>query len=160
MSGERHPKLQDSHLARDAYLYVRQATRCQGFENADCLQRQYHLQQQALALGWPAERVIIIDNDLGRSGASAAARRGFQELMRQVRLGRVGIVMALEASRLTRNATDWHHLVETCALSETLVLDQDGLYDPTNSADRVLLGCDETRPKTVEFSYEKKEALV
>ena len=115
MNGQRHPKVKASHLARDAYLYVRQAACCRGFANAESLRRQYHLQQQAIALGWPAERVIIIDNDLGRSGASTRHRRGFQYLMRQVKRGRVGILMAMEPSRWTRNYTDWHRLVDACA---------------------------------------------
>jgi DNA invertase Pin-like site-specific DNA recombinase len=160
MNRQRHSKVKASHLAREAYLYVRQATCGPGFANTDSLQRQYHLQQQALALGWPAERVIIIDNDLGRSGASAKDRRGFQGLIRQVRRGRVGTLMALEPSRWTRNYTDWHRLVDACAQHGTLLLVQDGLYDPADSHDRVLLGCEETMPPIVEFSPEKKEALV
>jgi DNA invertase Pin-like site-specific DNA recombinase len=162
MNSQRHPKLKASHLAREAYLYVRQATCCPGFANADSLQRQYHLQQQALALGWPAERVIIIDKDLGRSGASAKGRRGFQELMRQVRHGRVGILMALEPSRWTRNDTDWHRLVDACAGNDTLLLDQHGLYDPADYHDRILLGCGEAMLRTVPCSREEqaKEAVV
>ena len=145
MNDERHRKVKASHLARDAYLYVRQATCCQGFENADRLQRQYHLRQQALALGWPAERVIVIDSDIGRSGASATDRPGFQALVRQVRRGCVGIVMALDPSRLTRNFVHWRHLVDTCAMSDTLLLvEQDRLFDPADSDDRVLLGCDQS----------------
>ena len=112
-----------------------------------------------MALGWPAERVIVIDSDLGRSGASAADRRGFQELMRQVRRGRVGIVMALEPSRLTRNAADWHRLVEACALSDTLLLDQDGLYDPADSAIESCWGATRRCSKTVEFSRRKRRRL-
>jgi DNA invertase Pin-like site-specific DNA recombinase len=162
MNGQRHPKVEASHLAREAYLYVRQATCCQGIANTESLQRQYRLQQHALALGWPAERVIVIDDDLGRSGASTKDRRGFQDLMRQVRGGRVGVLMALDASRLTRNAADWHRLLEACALSDTLLLDQHGLYDPTDSHERVLLGGDETMLRTVPFSRDEqqKEALV
>lgn len=162
MNGQRHPKVKASHLAREAYVYVRQAACCRGFANADSLRRQYHLQQQAIALGWPAERVIIIDNDLGRSGASATDRRGFQDLMRQLRRGRVGILMALERSRWTRNHTDWQRLVDACALSDTLLLDQHGLYDPADHQDRVLLGCGQTMFRTVPFSREEqeKEALV
>ena len=99
MNGQRHPKVKAGHLARKAYLYVRRATCCQGFANTESLQRQYRLQQHALALGWPAERVIIIDSDLGRSGASTQDRRGFQDLMRQVARGHVGILAALDPSR-------------------------------------------------------------
>ena len=130
MNDERHPKVKASHLARDAYLYVRQATCGQGSQHADRLQRQYNLQQQAVALGWPAERVIVIDSDIGQSGASATDRPGFQELVRQVRRGCVGIVMALDPSRLARNCMDWRRLLDACAMSDTLLLDQDRLYDP------------------------------
>ena len=162
MNDERHRKVKASHLSRDAYLYVRQATCCQGLENADRLQRQYNLQQQALALGWPAGRVIVIDSDIGQSGASATDRPGFQSLVRQVRQGCVGIVMALDPSRLARNCMDWRHLLDACAMSDTLLLHQDSLYDPADSHDRVLLGCDLAMPvwKTVEWTPQHKEALV
>ena len=158
MNDERLRKVKASHLARDAYLYVRQATCCQGFEDADRLQRQYHLRQQALALGWPAERVIVIDSDMGQSGTSATDRRGFQEMVRQVRRGCVGVVIALDPSRLTRDFMDWRHLLDACAMSDTLLLHQDGLFDPGDSDDRVLLGCDQTMP-TVELTPQHKEAL-
>ena len=162
MNGQRHPKVKAGHLARKAYLYVRQATCCQDSANTESLPRQYRLQQHALALGWPAERVIIINNDLGRSGASTKDRRGFQDLMRHIRRGRVGLLMALDPSRLARNAADWHRLVDACARNETLLLDQHGLYDPADSHDRVLLGCGQTMLRTVPFSREEqeKEALV
>jgi DNA invertase Pin-like site-specific DNA recombinase len=162
MNDEQQRKVKASHLARDAYLYVRQATCCQGFENADRLQRQYHLRQQALALGWPAERVIVIDSDIGQSGASASDRRGFQELVRQVRRGCLGVVMALDRSRLTRNSMDWRRLLDACAMSDTLLLvDQDRLFDPADCDDRILLGCDQTMPvhKSVELTPQHKEAL-
>ena len=158
MNDEQHRKVKASHLARDAYLYVRQATCCQGLENADRLQRQYHLRQQALTLGWPAERVIVIDSDMGQSGTSATDRRGFQEMVRQVRRGCVGVVIALDPSRLTRDFMDWRHLLDACAMSDTLLLHQDGLFDPGDSDDRVLLGCDQTMP-TVELTPQHKEAL-
>lgn len=162
MNDEQRRKVKAGHLARDAYLYVRQATCCQRFGDVNRLQRQYHLRQQALALGWPAERVIVIDGDMGRSGASAIDRPGFQALVRQVRQGCVGIVMASEPSRLTRNFVHWRHLVDTCAMSDTLLLvEQDQLFDPADSGDRVLLGCDQRMPvhKSVEFTPQHKEAL-
>lgn len=162
MNDERHRKVKARHLARDAYLYVRQATCCQGLEDADRLRRQYDLRQQAVALGWPAERVIVIDSDIGQSSASASDRRGFQALVRQVGHGSVGIVVALDRSRLARNFVQWHHLVDTCAMSDTLLLvEQDGLFDPADSDDRVLLGCDQRIPlhKSVEFTPQHKEAL-
>lgn len=161
MNDERHRKVKASHLARDAYLYVRQATCRQGLENADRLQRQYDLRQQAVALGWPAERVIVIDSDMGQSAASATNRRGFREMVRQVRRGCVGVVMALDPTRLTRNFVHWCHLLDACAISDTLLLHQDRLYDLGDSRDRVLLGCDQTMPlrTTVELTPQHKEAL-
>jgi DNA invertase Pin-like site-specific DNA recombinase len=133
-------KVTGSHLQRDAYLYVRQSTIRQVFENTESTKRQYGLRQRAIALGWPTERVIVIDTDLGQSGASAADREGFQRLVTEVGLGRAGIVLGLEVSRLARNSTDWHRLLEICALTDTLILDEDGLYDPSHFNDRLLLG--------------------
>jgi DNA invertase Pin-like site-specific DNA recombinase len=135
-----HQKITSAHLSRLAYLYVRQSTLRQVFENTESTQRQYALRERALALGWPLDRIVVIDSDLGQSGASAADREGFQRLVTEVSLGRVGIVLGLEVSRLARNSTDWHRLLELCALSETLILDEDGLYDPVHFNDRLLLG--------------------
>lgn len=140
MSSEAHPKVSASHLRRNAYLYVRQSTMRQVFENTESTQRQYALRQRAVTLGWPLDRVIVIDSDLGVSGASATDREGFQKLVAEVGLGRAGIVLGLEVSRLARNSTDWHRLLEICALSETLILDEDGIYDPAHFNDRLLLG--------------------
>jgi DNA invertase Pin-like site-specific DNA recombinase len=109
-------------------------------ENRESTERQYALRQRALTLGWPLERVIVIDCDLGVSGASATDREGFQQLVAEVGMGRAGIVLGLEVSRLARNSTDWHRLLEICALSETLILDEDGIYDPAHFNDRLLLG--------------------
>jgi DNA invertase Pin-like site-specific DNA recombinase len=133
-------KVTTSHLKRDAYLYVRQSTLRQVMENSESTQRQYALRERAVALGWPMERVHVIDRDLGQSGASAADREGFQQLVSEVGIGRAGIVLGLEVSRLARNCTDWHRLLEICALSDTLILDEDGLYSPNNFNDRLLLG--------------------
>ncbi|MBL7224407.1 MAG: recombinase family protein, partial [Candidatus Brocadiae bacterium] len=133
-------KVTASHLARDAYLYVRQSTVRQVFENTESTQRQYALQERAVALGWPVERVHVIDSDLGRSGALAADRKGFRKLVAEVGIGHAGIVLGLEVSRLARNCADWHRLLELCALSETLILDEDGLYNPNDFNDRLLLG--------------------
>ena len=91
-------------------------------------------------MGWPVEQVIVIDSDLGQSGASAADREGFQRLVAEVSLGKAGIVLGLEVSRLARNSADWHRLLEICALTDTLILDEDGLYDPAQFNDRLLLG--------------------
>jgi DNA invertase Pin-like site-specific DNA recombinase len=135
-----HQKVRADHLQRNAYLYVRQSTLRQVFENSESTKRQYALRQSAVALGWPVERIVVIDNDLGQSGASAVDREGFQRLVAEVGMGKAGIVLGLEVSRLARNNTDWHRLLEICALTDTLILDEDGVYDPGHFNDRLLLG--------------------
>ena len=137
---DRSQKITPRHLRRQAYLYIRQSTLRQVVENTESTERQYALRHRAVALGWLIEQVVVIDRDLGQSGASAADREGFQQLVRDVGLGRAGLVMGLEVSRLARNSTDWHRLLEICALTETLILDEDGLYDPAHFNDRLLLG--------------------
>jgi len=137
---ETNSKVTAGHLKRIAYLYIRQSTVRQVFENTESTKRQYALQQRAIALGWPQERIEVIDTDLGQSATSAVDRQGFQELVAKVGLGLGGIVMGLEVSRLARNNLDWHRLIEICALTDTLILDEDGLYDPTDFNDRLLLG--------------------
>ena len=134
-----HQKVTAGHLRRDAYLYVRQSTMRQVFENSESTRRQYALRERAVALGWPTEGINVIDSDLGLSGADSD-REGFQRLVAEVGMGRAGIVLGLEVSRLARNSTDWHRLLEICALSETLILDEDGIYDPGDFNDRLLLG--------------------
>jgi DNA invertase Pin-like site-specific DNA recombinase len=128
------------HLNRLACLYVRQSTLQQVFENTESTSRQYALRERARALGWAEERMVVIDQDLGHSGASTADRLGFQWLVAEVGLGRVGLVLGLEVSRLARNSSDWHQLLEICALTRTLILDEEGLYDPVTFNDRLLLG--------------------
>jgi DNA invertase Pin-like site-specific DNA recombinase len=140
MNQETHQKVKATHLKRNAYLYIRQSTLRQVLENSESTKRQYDLRQRAIALGWPEDRIIVIDHDLGQSGASAADREGFQRLVTEVSLGRAGIVLGLEVSRLARNNTDWHRLLEICALTDTLILDEDGIYDPSHFNDRLLLG--------------------
>jgi DNA invertase Pin-like site-specific DNA recombinase len=140
MTPDVHQKVQATHLQRNAYLYVRQSTLRQVIENTESTQRQYALRQHAVALGWPLERIIIIDTDLGQSGATATDREGFHRLATEVSLGRAGIVLGLEVSRLARNSADWHRLLEICALTDTLILDEDGVYDPAHFNDRLLLG--------------------
>jgi DNA invertase Pin-like site-specific DNA recombinase len=110
------------------------------FENTESTRRQYALRERAVALGWPIERVTVIDSDLGKSGASSTDREGFQKLVGEVGMGRAGIVLGLEVSRLARNSTDWHRLLEICALTDTLILDEDGIYSPGDFNDRLLLG--------------------
>ena len=140
MSTNVHHKVSTSHLERDAYLYVRQSSLRQVMHNTESTKRQYALRERAVALGWPMERIHTIDSDLGRSGAEAAGRDGFQHLVTKVAMGEVGIVLGLEVSRLARNNADWHRLIELAALSETLILDEDGVYDPAHFNDRLLLG--------------------
>ena len=140
MSIEAHSKITAKHLERNAYLYVRQSTMRQVLENTESTKRQYALRQRAVTLGWPDDRVVVIDNDLGMSGASAVDREGFQRLVAEVGMGRAGIVLGLEVSRLARNSTDWHRLLEICAVTDTLILDEDGVYDPAHFNDRLLLG--------------------
>ncbi len=140
MSNDLHDKVTPDHLRRTAYLYVRQSTLQQVMENTESTRRQYDLRRRAVALGWPQERIVVIDSDLGQSGASAKDRAGFQRLVGEVGTGRAGIVMGLEVSRLARNSSDWHRLLEICALTDTLILDEDGIYDPAHFNDRLLLG--------------------
>ncbi|CAI10618.1 transposase (plasmid) [Aromatoleum aromaticum EbN1] len=140
MFTETHQKVTADHLSRDAFLYVRQSSLRQVFENTESTKRQYALRERASALGWPIERIHVIDSDLGRSGASAEGRDGFQQLVSEVAIGHAGIVLGLEVSRLARNNADWHRLIELAALSHTLILDEDGIYDPAHFNDRLLLG--------------------
>lgn len=133
-------KVTQDHLARNAYLYIRQSTLHQVMENRESTERQYALKSRAQSLGWHPDQVVVIDNDLGLSGASSEERKGFQRLVADVGLGRAGIVMGLEVSRLARNNADWHRLLEICGMARTLILDEDGLYDPGQFNDRLLLG--------------------
>lgn len=133
-------KVTRTHLARAASLYIRQSSLRQVLENTESTQRQYALKRRAVTLGWPEDQIIVIDHDQGQSGASAADREGFQRLVADVGLAKAGIVMGLEVSRLARNCADWHRLLEICALTGTLILDEDGLYDPGHFNDRLLLG--------------------
>lgn len=136
----RDARVAPHHLSRDAYLYVRQSTLRQVNENSESTRRQYALQERAIALGWPAERIVIIDQDLGLSGAHSVARDGFQTLVAAVGLRKVGIVLGLEVSRLARNSVDWQQLLQLCAYTETLILDEEGIYDAAAFNDRLLLG--------------------
>jgi DNA invertase Pin-like site-specific DNA recombinase len=139
MNFDMHHKVTAAHLKRQAYLYVRQSTLRQVLENTESTRRQYALRERAVALGWPLDRIVVIDSDLGQSGADSD-REGFQKLVAAVGLGEVGVVLGLEVSRLARSSVDWHRLLEICALTDTLILDEDGLYDPAHFNDRLLLG--------------------
>jgi DNA invertase Pin-like site-specific DNA recombinase len=133
-------KVTASHLARNAYLYIRQSTLKQVLNNTESAIRRYDLRGKAIALGWDASQITVIDIDQGHSGASAADREGFQQLAAEVSPGRAGIVLGLECSRLARNNAGWHQLLEICAMTGTLICDQDGLYDPRDFNDRLILG--------------------
>ena len=133
-------KVTAAHLSRTAFLYVRQSSLKQVIHNTESAIRQYDLRGKAISLGWDASQITVIDIDQGHSGASAADREGFQHLVAEVSLGRAGIVPGLECSRLARNSADWHQLLELCGMTGTLICDEDGLYDPRNFNDRLLLG--------------------
>ena len=129
-----------THLQRDAYIYVRQSTLVQTVRNTESLLRQYDLAGRARQLGWADHQIVVVDDDLGRSGASARGRKGFSDLVADVGLGKAGIVLSLECSRLARNNADWYRLLDLCALTDTLIADADGVYHPSGYNDRLVLG--------------------
>jgi DNA invertase Pin-like site-specific DNA recombinase len=134
------PKIRSWHLQRKAIVYIRQSTPQQVLDHRESADRQYGLVHRAAALGWPQAGVEVVDEDQGRSGQTAEGRLGFQHLLAEISLDHVGIVFGLEMSRLARSNKDWHQLLELCAIFRTLLADQDGLYDPTDYNDRLLLG--------------------
>jgi len=136
----RSGKVEPWHRDRLAVVYVRQSTPQQVVEHQESTRLQYGLAERAVGLGWAAERVLVIDDDLGRSGTSAEGRPGFQRLVSEVSLDQVGIVLGVEMSRLARSGADWHRLLELCALFGTLLADLDGIYDPADYNDRLVLG--------------------
>jgi DNA invertase Pin-like site-specific DNA recombinase len=133
-------KVDERHLERLAVVYVRQSTRQQVLDHGESTRLQYGLVQRAVGLGWPASRVLVIDEDQGKSGASVAGRVGFQRLVTEITMGHVGLVLGIEMSRLARSGADWYQLLELCALSGALLADADGVYDPVEFNDRLLLG--------------------
>ena len=133
-------KITFSHRSRDAYVYVRQSTPTQMVQHTESLARQYELRERAVAMGWNAHQVVVIDADLGRSGAQTDGRHGFKELVADVGLGKVGIVLGIEVSRLARNNADWYQLLDLCAITDTLIADADGVYHPADFNDRLVLG--------------------
>lgn len=139
-ASSRLEKIQSHHRHRLAIVYVRQSSPQQVLNHHESTQLQYDLVARAQAFGWSAERVIIIDDDLGKSGASTAGRTGFQRLVSEVSLDHVGLILGIEISRLARSCADWHQLLELCALFGTLIADSDGIYDPMQYNDRLLLG--------------------
>lgn len=135
-----NPQIAPSHLERNAYVYIRQSTLQQVLRNKESTERQYALAQRACELGWSKEQVLVVDDDLGCSGKTAQGRIGFQRLVSEVGLGRAGAVIGIEVSRLARSCSDWHRLIELCTLGDSLIIDEDGIYDPRHFNDRLLLG--------------------
>src|SRR5450631_2651943 len=133
-------KITEQHRSKPAYIYVRQSSLAQVRHHQESTERQYALKDKALALGWPQRTIRTLDRDLGVSGAQMAGREDFKTLVADVSMGQVGAVFALEVSRLARSNLDWHRLLELCALTDTLVIDADGCYDPADFNDGLLLG--------------------
>src|ERR1700738_4062071 len=138
--GRRSAALSDRHLSKLALVYVRQSSTQQIFDHQESRERQYALADYAATLGWPKERILVIDEDQGRSGRTVEQRPGFQRLLAEVTLDHVGLVLGLELSRLSRSSKDWYHLLELCAVFGTLLADQDGIYDANDPNDRLILG--------------------
>ena len=134
------PKIQTIHLEKLAYIYIRQSTMGQVRHHQESTERQYALKDKALQLGWPLNRIRILDGDLGLSGAQATRRQDFLTVVADVSMGKVGGVFSLEASRLSRSCTDWHRLLELCAFTNTVIIDEDGVYNPADFNDQLLLG--------------------
>jgi len=133
-------KIKPSHLMRNAYIYIRQSTEHQVRKNIESKQRQYELGNLAQQHNWSPEAIIVIDDDLGRSASSTAGRTGFAKLVADVALNKAGVIFGLEVSRLARNNRDWYQLLDLCSLTNTLIADTDGIYDPSSFNDRLLLG--------------------
>ncbi len=145
-------KIGDECLSRKAVVYVRQSTPFQVLHNNESTERQYNLQQRAFELGWSAQSIDVVDDDQGQSATSAEHRVGFQRLVSDVSLGRVGIVLILEASRLARSCSDWHQFIEICSITRTLISDEQCLYDPREPNDRLLLGLKGTLSEAEVFT--------
>jgi DNA invertase Pin-like site-specific DNA recombinase len=135
-----HGKVRSEHLHRRAVVYIRQSSTHQVRNNRESRERQYALAQRAEALGWPSKAVKTIDEDQGRTGSSSMHRQGFKKLLAEIGAGQVGVVLALEASRLARSSADWYRLVEICVVTQTLLADEGAVYDPRDPNDRLLLG--------------------
>ncbi|MFB9261691.1 recombinase family protein, partial [Bradyrhizobium erythrophlei] len=133
-------RLTTAHRAKLAYVYVRQSSVNQVRQHQESTELQYRLVDRAIGLGWPPERVQVIDEDLGKSGAGGVDRHGFQKLIAEIGLGNAGLVVSLDASRLARNNRDWHQLLELCSVFGVLIADGERLYDPRAYHDRLLLG--------------------
>jgi DNA invertase Pin-like site-specific DNA recombinase len=123
-------KIQSHHLQKTAFVYLRQSTMYQVMHNQESTERQYALSQKATDYGWSPSQVRVLDGDLGRSGSNTAGREDFKTLVAEVSMGKAGAIFVLEASRLSRSSADWNRLLELCSLTRTLIIDQDGCYDP------------------------------
>src|SRR5512143_4345835 len=134
------PKIEPRHQRLQAIVYIRQSTPKQVQNHQESTRRQYQLAERARQMGWPASHIRVSDEDLGLSGASSRQRTGFQRLVAAISLGEVGLVLVTEVSRLSRLNSDWHRVIELCAVFETLIADEDGCYDPCDPNDRLLLG--------------------
>ena len=144
--------IQPTHLRRRAYVYIRQSTGSQVLENVESTQRQYALADRAKALGWLADEIEVIDEDLGKSGATTQGRTGLGKVAEAVAQGRAGAILALEVSRLARCSTDWQHLLKLCAVAEVVVIDEQTVYDPRDHDDKLLLDLKGTMSE-VELSW-------
>lgn len=133
-------KILQAHKEKSAYIYIRQSSVQQVRHHQESTERQYALKTKALELGWPEEKIRTLDGDLGMSGAQIGGREDFKTLVADVSMRKVGAVFALEASRLARSNADWHRLLEICAFTDTLILDEDGCYNPADFNDQLLLG--------------------
>jgi len=133
-------KIRPRHLDRLAIVYVRQSTAQQVLEHRESAALQYDLRRRAVALGWAADRVVVIDEGQGRSGGTAEGRLGFRRLLAEIGLDHVGVILGIEMSRLARSCKDWHQLLELCSIFQTPLADRDGLHDPCDYNDRLLLG--------------------
>ncbi len=140
ITDQRSTKISDKHLQKMAYVYLRQSSMGQVRNHRESTERQYALQELARNLGWPIARIAVLDGDLGKSGTSTTDREDFKTLVADVSLGKAGAVLAIEASRLARSNADWHRLIEICGITGTLIIDEDGCYDPCDFNDGLLLG--------------------
>jgi len=140
MEGLINTKVKREHLVRKAFLYIRQSTLRQVYENAESTKRQYALKERLVGMGWDESMIEVIDNDLGQSGSDSEGRLGFQHLVSEVSLARAGIIAGIEVSRLSRSSSDWYRLLQLAALSDTLIMDEDGIYNVNDFNDRLLLG--------------------
>ena len=148
----RAEKIHAWHRDRLAIVYVRQSTPQQILDHQESARLQYGLASTAQTLGWSERQILVIDDDTGQSGATAQGRAGFQRLVSEVSLDQVGIILGVEMSRLARSNKDWHQLLELCALFRTLIADLDGIYDPAQYNDRLLLGLNRPASRCTSYS--------